>query len=509
MTSLESITRGQYLPSGRKLVLLLVVAFSITGAVGALASREPMLAVAIAATAALGLLLLLWPDAPTLAVIFFLYTNAAVVAVQFHGLPFIVGAGLPALLILPLAHYFIIRRQNLRIDDVSLWIFLFLAVQLIGALSAVFPDEALNDVITFASEGFGIYFLILNTVRTPKLLRYAVWVIVIAGLLMGALSFYQQVTGTMGNNYAGFAQVSNAAFDTGELTLQGEVEQARLAGPLGQQNRYAQVMLMIVPLALFLFWGVTSKKLRLLAAASTAFILIGAALTFSRGAAVGFVLMLVVMAFMRYIKLHQLVLITLALFLVMQLFPQYGARLDSLPQLVGLVAPNGTSIEEADGSTRSRVTEMAAAALVFADHPIAGVGPGMYRHHYREYAEIVGIRIVGDTRQAHNLYLGLAAENGFLGLMTFGAIIYLTLRNLAVNRKRWLESRPELANIATGLILAIVVYLTTGLFLHFAYIRYFWLIMGLAGALNYMAVIASANTAAEERAVTPPQSVAP
>ena len=509
MTLLESITRGQYLPSGRKLVLLLIVTFSITGAVGALASQQSMLAVAIALTAVVGLLLMVWPDAPTLAVLFFLYTNAAVVAVQFHGLPFIVGAALPALLILPLAHYFIVRRQNLRIDAVSFWIFLFMAVQLIGALSARFPDEAMNNVTTFALEGFGLYFLILNTVRTPKLLRYAVWVLVIAGFLMGALSFYQQATGTMGNNYAGFAQVSNAAFGTGEETLQGEVEQARLAGPLGQQNRYAQVMVMLAPLALFLFWGVPSKKLRLLAAIATVFILIGASLTFSRGAAVGFVLMLVVMAFMRYIKLYQLVVIVLALLLVMQLFPQYGARLDSLQQLVGVVDQDSGGIEAADGSTRSRVTEMAAAGLVFADHPIVGVGPGMYRHHYREYAEIVGIRIVGDTREAHNLYLGLAAENGFFGVITFGAIIYLTLRNLAINRKRWLESHPELANIATGFILAIVVYLTTGLFLHFAYIRYFWLIMGLAGAMNYIASVAAANAAGEQRAITPRQSVAP
>lgn len=497
------------MPSGRKLVLLLIAAFSLTGAVGAIASREITLAVIIALTAAVAVTLMLWPDAPTLAVIFFLYTNTAVVAVQFHGLPFIVGAALPALLILPLAHYFIVRRQNIRFDDVSLWIFLFLAVQLIGALSARFPDEALNDVVTFAVEGFGLYFLILNTVRKLTLLRYAVWVMVIAGLLMGGLSFFQQVTGTMDNNYAGFAQVSNAAFDTGVETLQGEVEQPRLAGPLGQQNRYAQVMVTLAPLALFLVWGTPSKKLRLLAAVSTGFILIGAALTFSRGAAVGFVLMLVVMAFMRYIKFYQLVLIVLALFLVMQLFPQYGTRLSSLQDLVGVVDPDSAGIQAADGATRSRVTEMAAAGLAFADHPIFGVGPGMYRHHYREYAEIVGIRIVSDTRQAHNLYLGLAAENGFLGLLTFGAVVYLTLRNLAINRTRWLENHPELANIATGLILAIVVYLTTGLFLHFAYIRYFWLIMGLAGAMNYMGNVAAANAVRDKAAVPPqPQGIA-
>jgi hypothetical protein len=36
-------------------------------------------------------------------------------------------------------------------------------------------------------------------------------------------------------------------------------------------------------------------------------------------------------------------------------------------------------------------------------------------------------------------------------------------------------------------LLSIVTYLTTGLFLHFAFIRYFWLIIALAGAVLYIA----------------------
>jgi hypothetical protein len=45
-----------------------------------------------------------------------------------------------------------------------------------------------------------------------------------------------------------------------------------------------------------------------------------------------------------------------------------------------------------------------------------------------------------------------------------------------------LQSRPDLAAIATGFSLAIVAYLATGLFLHLSYARYFWLMLALGGA---------------------------
>ena len=36
--------------------------------------------------------------------------------------------------------------------------------------------------------------------------------------------------------------------------------------------------------------------------------------------------------------------------------------------------------------------------------------------------------------------------------------------------------------MATGFLLALTAYLTTGLFLHLSYARYYWLILALAGA---------------------------
>jgi hypothetical protein len=49
-----------------------------------------------------------------------------------------------------------------------------------------------------------------------------------------------------------------------------------------------------------------------------------------------------------------------------------------------------------------------------------------------------------------------------------------------------------------GLEVALIAYLANSIFLHFAYIRYFWLMMGLAGAAHQIAL----RPAAEPTAAT-------
>src|SRR6185369_2899049 len=95
-------------------------------------------------------------------------------------------------------------------------------------------------------------------------------------------------------------------------------------------NRFAQNMLMLVLLGLFQLWIYRSTWARILALLCTSLIIAGGALAFSRGAAVGFILLIVIMTFLRYIKFYQLVLLVLGAYLVLWMFPQYGARIATL-----------------------------------------------------------------------------------------------------------------------------------------------------------------------------------
>ncbi len=88
-----------------------------------------------------------------------------------------------------------------------------------------------------------------------------VGVLVIAGVFMAALSVFQELTQAHDNNFFGFAQVSEGGFDVGEGD--DAVVRQRLAGPIGEQNRYAQVLLMVVPLAYFAGASLRSRRRQL------------------------------------------------------------------------------------------------------------------------------------------------------------------------------------------------------------------------------------------------------
>jgi O-antigen ligase len=341
-----------------------------------------------------------------------------------------------------------------------------------------FIDIALPGALNFAVEAVGLYFLLINTIRTPKLLNQVVWSLLIAGALMGTLSLYQQVTGTFDNPYWGFAQVMGKGFTAAE-TLQGDVTQARVSGPIGEKNRYAQIMMVLVPLGLFRAWGEQSRRLRLIAFILTGLIFVGASLAFSRGAQVGFLLVLAIMTFMRYIKIQQVLVILLGVALLLVAFPQQNVRFSSLGALFSSQDEGG--LQSADGAIQGRATEMLVALYVFLDHPVFGVGPNMLGYEMEAYSRQVAIRNIIATREAHSLYLGEAAENGILGLITIMTIFLYTLRSLAKARTYWLEqNNTNMANLATGFFLAVSSYMATALFLHMSYLRYLWMIIALA-----------------------------
>jgi len=499
----QNLTERRVLGNGGLIIFLLGLATLILGLI---AINQATIAIGIGLGLLVMLAILAKPNLATLLVVFILYTNAAVIAVNFHDVPKLIGGSLPALLVFPLASYVIIRREKLVISPVLLPIFLFFAVQVAGTLFADYRYEATNNLVTFILEGLGIFFLITNVVRTPRMMRQVTWALLLAGGFIGALSVYQQFTHTFQNNYWGFAQMSFAQINTGVETINGAITAPRLAGQIGEKNRYAQVMLMLVPIGIFRFWGEKKNLMRLLAAVMTGLIAMGAALAYSRGAAVGFVLMLLIMVFMRYIKIWQVGIIVVLLAVVLAAVPTYATRLTSLQTLAASFSDDSAGVAGADGATLSRLTEMGAAGLVFLDHPIIGVGPGLFPLYYQGYSELIGLRTLNEDRQAHDLYVSIAAETGGLGLACFIAIIYIALRGLARARKRWLQEEPEIANMATAYMLSIVTYLTTGIFLHFAFIRYFWLMMALAAAVMYIAeqrALADQKSSQEELALPP------
>jgi O-antigen ligase len=472
-SQLDTPARGRRRPIGPLIAIGLTIAGSL--AIGAIAANQPLLAVAGVVAALAAVAVGMRPEVAVLIVVALIYSNAPVVVVEFHNVPLALAASVPMILAAPLAYDLLVRRQKIVLTPAMPWIAMLLVVEILSTITARDTADATDELSTFFSEGVVLYLLVTNTIRSVAVLRAVVWTLLLVGAFLGALSLYQQLTETYNNYYFGFAQTEAAATGVTETGL------ARLAGPIGEKNRYAQIMLMLVPLGVMMFAGERTRWLRLAAIGTAGLAAIAAALTFSRGAAVAAGIILVAMVALRYLRVSQLVVALALMALVLVAVPAYGARLTSLVD-VGALFSDEPAPSETDNSFLSRATENLTALQVFADHPVLGVGPGQFPNYYRDYADEIGISVRAADREAHNLYLGIAAETGILGLVAFFGAIGATFVQLARARRRALPLRPDLAAMAAGFMLALVGYLASGLFLHLAYARYFWLVLALAGA---------------------------
>lgn len=430
---------------------------------------------------------LVLPDFVTMLVVFTIYTNLAVIGVRFHGLPPLAAMAVPMLLLIPMVYYILIRREKLVVPSALPWLVAFMVVLMISTVLSRDTRAAFSELTIYLTEGLALYLMLVNVIRSSNMLRAVIWVLLIAGIILGGVPLYQQLTGTFHNNYGGLAQTSTASFRTGEASLQGDVRQPRLSGAVGEINRFAQIMLMLVPLGLFRFYAEKTRTLRLLALLSAGLSGIGMVLAFSRGAAVAFVLLIVLMVFLKVIRPMQLVGFVVVAGVLLLAMPQYTQRLISIQSIEAFITgePN-TEEGSPDGAITGRATVMLAAARVYADHPVVGVGPGMFRYYSREYSLDLGLRYITQNREAHSLYLGMAAEAGTLGLAAFLVMLGVTFRDLLKVRRASLRTRPDLENIATSFMLALLAYLTAGLFLHLSYMRFFWLMFSLASAAGFV-----------------------
>jgi putative inorganic carbon (hco3(-)) transporter len=464
------------------------VGMAITG------SPLPLVLVVVLVVAGL---LVIWPDVGTLVFLGTLWINAPGVAARFHGVPDALASTFVLLLVIPVAWY-LLRRGPVVVTPALFAVLLFLAANLLSAALSRSPEAGLARVVEFLTEGVLIYVFVSNAIRTPETLRRATLVIVVAAVAMGGLSIHQELTQAYRDPYLGFAQTTR---QEDPVTLQPDPDsRPRMSGPIGEQNRYAQIMLVVLPLALFGL-RIDGQGWRRVAVMSAALIILGGVfLTFSRGAAVALAGLLVVLVAWRYVRFsHMLAMVIASLLVIVLIAPEFLGRVDSLRAVTSLVSGEG---EDPDGAILGRTTSNLAALGVFADHPIVGVGPGIYAaEHSQAYANELGLRHFGTSRRAHSMYLEWAAELGIIGLGAGLAILAVTLVPLARARRYWLARRPDYANLAGAYWLALLAYMGTAVFLHLSYERYFFTLLALANAAIW--VLARERSALERASPVP------
>jgi MFS family permease len=107
---------------------------------------------------------------------------------------------------------------------------------------------------------------------------------------------------------------------------------------------------------------------------------------------------------------------------------------------------------------------------------------------FQHYTARLGLRDRFEKREAHNLYLEIAAETGILGILALGAIGIAVLRAHSIARRRFLAAgSSDLASISTAFLLGLLGYLLAGMFLHEAWARSWWMLVAIVLALPAVA----------------------
>lgn len=126
---------------------------------------------------------------------------------------------------------------------------------------------------------------------------------------------------------------------------------------------------------------------------------------------------------------------------------------------------------DAHASTEERYEAWATGIALFRSSPIWGVGHEQFvEHHYLT---------------AHNSYILALAEVGFVGLLLWGAILYLSIK-IPLTALRRYRNVPEarVAVVWSLAILASFAGFAVGIFfLSFSWHLIFWIYIGLSGAL--------------------------
>jgi len=269
----------------------------------------------------------------------------------------------------------------------------------------------------------------------------------------------------------------------------------RYGGPIAESNVWGQILVSILPIALYQFVKVREPRTKFLAAMATLFIFLAMLFTESRGAFLALVVVLTLTALDLRIKANTLLsLASLGLVLLIIVPSRYTERIKTLDLFFQSNQENGLS---QDASVEGRREKMLTGLAMFREHPLLGVGFANYSDNYWSYAGNLGLEAsasnVGSessARQPHSLYIEIMAETGIFGIASFATFIFIMLTDLfrarVMNDANNVKVDPGWSLWITSIFLSILTFLVAGIFLHGIGFRFIWVLSGLALAIIHL-----------------------
>ena len=248
----------------------------------------------------------------------------------------------------------------------------------------------------------------------------------------------------------------------------------RVSGPIGEANDFAYLLASTLPLTVYLV--VAERRRRWLWLACSAILGLGLLGTLSRGALVGLAAVAVWGIATRRVHFGGV----LAAVGIMA-----GAVLIALLLWMPLIDERLAAKETvADANVASRKAYWSAAERMAADHPVLGVGPGLFGAVARDRyirSDPVGL----ERPVVHNSYLEVLAEGGLPALAAFLLFVAGSWRLASRGRRVAAYSGDaEGARLASAVQASLIVAIVSACFLSVQITAPLWLLGGLAVAVG-------------------------
>lgn len=362
-----------------------------------------------------------------------------------------------------------VDRPRTRLIETFLLI--YFVVMAISYLAASDKYSASTAVIDFGKD-LMIMYCVLFSVRSLATWKGIIWIVILVTFALCLLGVFQSITGNYDQTFYHLAAVQKEQLSGGGLT-------PRLSGPINEPNMWGRILVAVLPLALYRVIDEKNWYTKLLALGISGVLLIGILNSYSRGAYLGlFVIGALIVIERRPNFLSLFFSLAFVVILINILPSDYITRFQSLTPLS---SDTSTAIYQ-DSSFVGRSSEMLTGLYMFASHPLVGVGAGNYPTNYLHYAQIVGLEYRAQQRDPHSLYIQVLSETGILGFLAFIGLIYSLFVGLHRVDKmiRYLPQLKSLIPWVNSMQISLAGYLTSSIFLHGAYIRYFWILVVLA-----------------------------
>src|SRR5687768_8724962 len=354
-----------------------------------------------------------------------------------------------------------------------------LVVMAFWLLSVLVADDSVLALAKFQqfTENAILAFVIVFFIKRPTSLHKVVWALLAAGIFMATISVFQNLTSTFDNNYWGFG-----AWDQSSTA---GVTNHRATSSYGNPNAYAQVLVMLVPLALDRLWHEKDLRFRLLAGWASIVCILTIFFTYSRNGFVTLVFTVGLLFVMYRPKVLSMAVMVILAFVLFQFLPiSYTERITSLFQFTSSNSPQQIS----DISFRGRLSENIAAWRMFQDNPLFGVGLDNFQVNYQSYSRQIGLDQRRVERTPASFYLELLSEQGLIGTLVFLLFIVIVFRNLL---KAWrlfqsLGMKNE-EHITLAFLSGLAGYMVFYISKNSAYPNVFWVLLGIAFSIAQVA----------------------